>query len=748
MMNTAKMTENNFNHAIETEPGYGQIFAVLIRRRFWLIGVLCGALTIAIVITLKSDPIYKSSMRLLMQPNYQTKKEVAEGAVGKFTDSSVEIDYSTQINVMRSSVLMHKVVSLLRLKYPDITVDKVQKSLVLTPVLEDKANTKIIEAVYSDKDPVKTKTVLDILDRVYQNYNKEQQEQRLKKGLNFIDEQIPGAIKLVEQSDTKLEQFRQNHNLIDPEQQGIAITQALNKLEQEQQSIRAQIWDNQARYDQLQQQLARSPQKALTASRLSQSQRYQALLNELQKTELSLAQRRVVFTDSDPKIQELLQQRQSQRNLLQAEGGRVLGQSNQLNNTGEDLLTAGQFGAIDQNLTSQLLEMQTSLGSLKARNASLVQTEQQLRTQLNQIPILLAEYNRLQPLVQINRDQLQQLLTARQKLSLEITRGGFDLQTLEFPQLGEKIGPSLKLNLLLGLVVGLMLGSVAAFLREMIDDTLYTSDELKKQVALPLLGILPKLPNKKADELSVSLPFGKPKISAPWTIKVGNQSPSWRSLDLIYKNIQLLNSSSSFTSLTITSAVAGEGKTTLALGLALSAARLHQRVLLIDADLRRPHLHQKLKLPNQQGLSTLLTNDVSLPVKSSIQSSDSYIDVLTAGPMPDDPANLLSSPRMWELMALFEQSYDLVLVDASPILGMPDAILAASLCSGVVLVSRMGAVTRTELTQATAVLSQLNVIGVIANEVSGPSNGHSYTAYTKQREVVLPKRVREVAKSF
>ena len=91
---------------------------------------------------------------------------------------------------------------------------------------------------------------------------------------------------------------------------------------------------------------------------------------------------------------------------------------------------------------------------------------------------------------------------------------------------------------------------------------------------------------------------------------------------------------------------------------------------------------------------------------------------------------------MRELMSRFEQTYDLVLVDAPPVLGMVDAILAASFCSGVVLVSRIGQVTKTELTQATAMLSKLNVIGVVANGASGPSN-NAYYPYTKEHEVVL-----------
>lgn len=734
-----RVNESNFNPANEADAGYGQLISVLVRRRWWLLGVLCGVLSLATVYSVVARPKYESTMQLLIEPNYEGKsRDIGQAAnqSDQFADSNVKIDdIATQINVMRSSLLIQRAVDLLSNEYPDLTVEKIKRALTLSQVAEQKVETKIVEAVYIDKDPIKTQKVLQAILRVYQIYNREQQEQRLRKGLRFINDQIPSVRKQVDESESKLEQFRKRNNLIDPEQQATAITQSLNAIEQERQAVRAQYQDNQSRYNELQKQLASSPQKALTASRLSQSQRYQSILNELQKTELVLSQRATVFTDEDPTIKRFKEQRQSQIEMLRAEVQRVLGAdaASQVKEKGEGILTQGQLGGLDLNLTSELVAVQTNMGALKARDDSLAKTQQDFRQQLDRFPVLLAEYNRLVPLVQINRDKLQQLLRAQQELSLEIARGGFDWQALENPLLGEQVAPNMKINLLLGLVVGLMLGSFAAFIREAVDDSVRSVEDLEQQIALPMLGMLPEMTQGKAGEQSVTLPFGEPQVAtAPWTVQVSNWPPSWEALDLIYKNIQLLNTASCFRSLMITSALAGEGKSTLALGLALSAARLHQRVLLIDADLRCPNLHRMLNLPNEQGLSTLLSNDVSLPSRISIESSGSYIDVLTAGPVPKDPANLLSSHRMRELMTKFEEKYDLVLLDAPPVLGMVDPILAASSCSGVVLVSRVGQVSKTELAQATTMLTKLNIIGVVANGVSQTAN--SYASYNRERE--------------
>ena len=248
---------------------------------------------------------------------------------------------------------------------------------------------------------------------------------------------------------------------------------------------------------------------------------------------------------------------------------------------------------------------------------------------------------------------------------------------------------------------------------------------------MPLLGLIPAVPRGSSEPM-LNLSFRKTPALAPATLQVVDWPPFRESLDLIYKNIQLLNSTFPFKSLVVTSALSGEGKSTLALGLAMSAARLHQRVLLIDADLRRPSLHKQLNLPNDEGLSTLLSSDRPVSEDQSyIQPAIAYsnISILTAGPTPTDPAKLLSSKRMAELVSTFEESYDLVLVDAPPVLGIVDAILAASFCNGVLMVGRIGQVTRSELAQATHMLDKLNVIGVIAN--GAELTASSYLPYAR-----------------
>ena len=713
------------NSTPAAESGYGQLFAVLQRRYLWVLAAGAVSVAIAFAYTLRQEPTYISGMQFLVEPNYQGKK----GGADSFTDATVEVDYATQISLMQSSNLLKKAMALLQTEYPELdpddpgSVNGFRGALTIVQVASKKVETKIFSITYTSNDPIKTQKVLKAVQQVYQDYNLQQQQDRLTQGLSFVDKQLPQVEGKVKNAEAALEQFRQDQSLIEPSTEAAAKTEMLNKLLSDQQETLVQIRELQTRYGDLQQKVNLSPQQAVFAARLNQSGRYQAVLNEIQKTELAIEQQRIRFKDNTLNMQPLLDQRQRQLKQLQLEASRLGGGSS----SGERLLSTGQLGGLDQTLIAQFVEVQGNLRTAQARYLSLLSSEQRIRADLQRFPQLLARYERLKPDIESNRATLGQLLKAQQDLGLELARGGFAWQVVEQAQIGAKTGPDLQRNLLLGMVVGILLGGVAAVTREAIDDSVHSSDELKQQTSVPLLGVIP--------ELSLGAMSGKPSLrlsgqsqALPPIAQLTKWKPFRESLDLLYQNLQLINATAELHSIVITSTLAGEGKSTLSVGLAISAARLHQRVLLIDADLRRPNLHKLLNLPNEQGLSTLLVSQSPIPQQIETQDANlrGNISVLTAGPTPADPAKLLSSQRMKEIIATFEKTYDLVIVDAPPALGMVDAVLTASCCSGVLLVGRINQVTRPKLTQAIEMLNQLNLIGVVANGVSSPTVRETY----------------------
>ncbi|MBD3882929.1 polysaccharide biosynthesis tyrosine autokinase [Phormidium tenue FACHB-886] len=702
------MAEDYLKSASNPDFGYGQLLTLLLRRSLWFTGTFVLVLVAAALATLFAKPTYRSSMQLLVEPNYETGQPSLqqEGDAQSFqSDRQNEIDYATQLNLMRSYQFMNQAIGLLREEYPDLTLKEVREKLSLQQLEEGSVETKIFEVIYTDNDPVKTQRMLETIQSIYQDYNLEQQELRLGKGLSLINEQLDMVRQELAKSQGQLKQFRQAQNLIDPEQQATALAEALNNVTEAQREVLTEYRDVEARYATLQQQIALSPQAALIASRLSQSSRYQELLNELQKTELELATNQVTYTDTSPRVQSLVQRRQNQLDLLNQEVGRVLGSAGgQADGSGESILRSGQLGATDLTLAQNLAEAQMSLASLAARSESLTQSETQLREELNRFPNLIDQYDRLQPEVEIQRTILEQLLEDRQKLMADLAKGGFNWEIVEAPQLGEKTSPRPLQNLLIGAVVGIFLGAIAAFVRESLDNVFRSLNDLEKQVEVPILGALPKRRMPRS-------PFG-----SSGSIVQTLMHPSLReSLDLIYKNIQFQNSDKPLKSLMVTSALPEEGKTALVLGLAFSAARLHQRVLIVDANLRQPAIHQVLGLNNQQGLATAI-EQAKMPEESihHLTVVDAPVDVLTAGTAVQDPMRLLSSQRFRDVMANFAEHYDLILLDAPPV-GLVDAMQIGSLCSGVLLVARLHQVTRVDLAQAIAALNPLNLLGVVVN---------------------------------
>jgi polysaccharide biosynthesis transport protein len=706
-----------------------QLPTILLRRRFLILGVSCVVMSAASVLAVIAKPTYQSNMQILVSSNLSEgaqSNNIPLGVDNQVTDfNSQVVNATTQMKLMVSSKLLQKAVNLLHSDYPDLTLQDIngqkeqsQKALIKV-TREDKAveNNKVFNQVFevsfNDDDPVKAQRVLQALQKVYQNYNKEQQKERLNQGLAFVNARLPEIRKEASKADKNLEQFRQKHKLLDPEVQSKILLESLADVQQQLQTTRANLQDVNARYENLEQQIAfSSQQNTLISSRLNQSSRYQALLSEIQKTELALAKERLRYTDDYPSVQKLKQQRQSQLSLLREEVKTIA------NSTKGEPLLKGQMVGVDPKLVDELILVQTTVLGLTANEKNLTESEQRFRSELNKYPSLIAEYNRLLPKAETSRKTLEQLLQTQQSLGLKIAQEGYNWQVLVEPNLGNYKGSNRLLLLVGGAVIGPILGILAALILEKFNDAIYCAGDIKKLTNLRVLGSVPKLPSRGVKKQRLGLPWNRRRSSDSSVIEASTKLPVHETLDMIYQNIQILKYPLPFKSLMFTSALPGEGKTTLVLGLVASATRMHRRVLVIDANLQNPSLHKILELSNDWGLSLLLVDETTTHFQDYIQPIHPSIDILTAGPEPEDTVKLLSSQRMKELIELFEQNYDLVLIDASPILGTVDARIVASLCNGIVMVERMGKVTRTELTQATEILSKLNLIGIIANEVS------------------------------
>lgn len=245
---------------IEADWGYGQLLSILVRRKFWFIGAFVGTLVGAIFLTLKTQPLYESSMQILVESNYQSKPQTRgnKAPQNDFADSNVQVDTTTQLQVLTGSEVLSKAVERLQPAYPDITIDELRASLSFNPIYgpdrngKGKVATKVLAASYISSDPEKAQQLLETLLSVYQIYNLEQQKLRLSKGLAFIDKQLPEVRRSVLEAEASLKAFRSGTNTIDPATQAQTASAALERIKTERQALDAQYRETYASYTSVQ----------------------------------------------------------------------------------------------------------------------------------------------------------------------------------------------------------------------------------------------------------------------------------------------------------------------------------------------------------------------------------------------------------------------------------------------------------------------------------------------------------------
>jgi succinoglycan biosynthesis transport protein ExoP len=296
--------------------------------------------------------------------------------------------------------------------------------------------------------------------------------------------------------------------------------------------------------------------------------------------------------------------------------------------------------------------------------------------------------------------------------------------------------PKVQLNLLLALVVGVMGGLGLAFFLEYFTDTITNPDEISDRFHIPILGVVPL---SKTNEFPVEHTFVKDP-SAP-------MSESMRSTKM---SIQLSGTASQAGSFLLTSTKPSEGKTTMAANLALAFAGAGERVILVDADMRKPKLHkffQGREDDSGSGLSKFLAGVSSKGLVC--QNGISNVWFIPAGPVPPNPVELLASERFAMLLQNLTRRFDRVIVDGPPYLGFADSLVISRQMGGVVLVSSMGETTRDALLhfKKSVLNSQAKILGCIINKVNlskrfGYQSYYKYYSYYSYGKTKINKKKR------
>ncbi|MEM7800765.1 MAG: polysaccharide biosynthesis tyrosine autokinase, partial [Chloroflexota bacterium] len=320
------------------------------------------------------------------------------------------------------------------------------------------------------------------------------------------------------------------------------------------------------------------------------------------------------------------------------------------------------------------------------------------------------------------RDTYNAGFTELQNLRLDLLRNSSQLTVVEPAVANEApIRPRTITNTLLAAIVGGMLALGIIFLIDFLDDKLRFPTQISEETGLSTIGAIPHM--------------AATKESKPLT-QIQPRSPSAEAFRLLRTNLNFFAVDKQLKRLLVTSAIQGEGKTTTAANLAVVMAQAGKRVLLVDADLRRPRLHKIFKVPNNAGLTNLLVDPQGRSLGEFLQKTETPgLKIMTSGPIPPNPAELLGSQRMHETLKELENYFDAILLDTPPVLTVADSTVLAPMTDGVMLISRIGFVDMAAVVQAVNMLQAADtpITGIVANDFSQKRGGYYYyTYYTYQ----------------
>jgi polysaccharide biosynthesis transport protein len=381
--------------------------------------------------------------------------------------------------------------------------------------------------------------------------------------------------------------------------------------------------------------------------------------------------------------------------------------------------------------------LQIQLADYQAQDIILDAQEQawarQIKSQeegINQLSAREIDLTRLERAQRINEDLYSSLMRARNEAGIEAASqiGNIDVVDLAVTPL-KPVFPKKAENAVVAFAGSLFLALVLSFTLEYLDKSLKSEEEMKKLLGVPILGIIPRFEGSRRKKRKKG---GKPGTTGlPLSTRDEPDSAAAEGFRLLRANLRFVEVDKELKTLMVTSPTPGDGKTTVAANLSMELAAQERRVLVVDADFRIPALHRIFALPHSPGLSDVLSG--GRPYQSVLQRIPGVdnLDILTVGPVPPNPSELLGSLRMKQLLQELTADYTHVVFDVPPVLATTDALDLASSLDGVLLVLKMGETDRRAVRRMMDIFgnTKIRILGGVLNGVDAGHGRFRYSQY-------------------
>lgn len=667
---------------------YGDI---LRRRRTIILQTLVIVLVAGILITLFQTPTYQATARLLVRPPSLTLNVTGGGGpLEELMRSSTSYNVATQVEMLNSADMRKKLQEKVGGDLPSFSIEPIE-------------GTTIIVVKAEGDNPDRVATGANTLLKEYVNTVNDNEGGGVGRAATLADQGRKDALAKKTKFERELLVFRQRNHVEDYEASLKNQQETVSQVG----SAYRQVHDKMAALDR---------QKASIRN----------LLNGVVKSDKLLipsAESDVEVRATTQKLNELRIERKSLDVMNNVPKDRVAALDGQIRDYQNQLARARATFA-DRNkginpnydgYANQLLQIDIEQSGLAAQAADMSKTLAESSKRLSQFPAWEQQHRHLQ----------DEIKTATKLLDYWIDQGNMlDLrQKTKSPTVSvideavapsEPIRPKRAQNIFFSFVLGAFLGLCLALLQELFDDRINSPEEAERVLRLPSLGQVPLIEEEGLRMIR----------------DISTFSPLMESYRSLRTNINFAAVGASLRTMIVTSSVPAEGKSTTVANLAMSMAMEGKRVIIVDADLRRPSQHKLFKIDSSPGLTDILLGTHRLE-QVLRNTGVPNVQILPAGTPPPNPAELLGSAEMMKLIERLKDVSDLILFDSPPALAVADSIVLSSRVDGVLLVIAFGETRKANTRKAQELLGRANanILGTVLNRMESPSNGYYYGKY-------------------
>jgi succinoglycan biosynthesis transport protein ExoP len=711
-----------------------EYWAVVVKRRR-LIG-LCVAIVLVIgaVISLLSRPTYRATTTLDIEKDKASPVDVASGPVS-YVGSDPEF-LPTQTKLMKSREVAERVVQRLNLaQSPEFNAGKKgfsQKSapsgagsdLIAGTALKVQAvievvpirGTNLVELSYIAGSPKLAADVANSIADAYIDWNLESKYQVVGQASQFLTTQIEQLKSEIDRKEQQLQAYGRSKDIVSVDPHANGTLQNLESLNGDYANAVADRVAKEARYHEVQ--TARPDTIADTLSNGLVSQ----LRQEQAKLERDYAEKLNLFKPEWPAMQQLKAQIDKGHQHLDSVIQETVAKARDVARS--DYLTALRR---EESLKGVLQGQKSEAMTLNTNAVEYTNLKTEVDTKRNMLDTLLKKNAETQVTSRLRGERLSNIRVVDRALPPN-----------------KRFRPSYRQNGLLSLFLGAALGIGMAFLLEYLDRSLRTAEQVERVLRLPALGIIPAVGAETAGygygygygtkaKQKKNAEGGKDKIPIellPHEQPRSTIAEAYRA----FRTSLLLSRAGGIKVIAVTSTLPSEGKTSTALNLAVVLGQLGKRVVLVDADLHKPRLHETLRISNRVGLVSILAENIA-PTEAIQKTAIPGVFVVTAGPNSPNPSGLLSSDAMKKFLEFVSMNFDYVVIDTPPVSPIADALLLGNLTDGVILTVKGGKTPREQIIRVRDKLlrSNVKILGVLINNLVENTAGYGkyYSYYGK-----------------